>query len=125
MQETRKDQKNQKKSGKYRRLRAFCAAFTLTLCLMALGAGFLIADYNTRRIGFGSGSLRLDVSTQEDRILLSLFGREKAVVLSEEVQEWAGRAWALAPAGWKAEVWLFQGEREAAPALLEWAGAEE
>mgnify|MGYP006910869981 CR=1 FL=1 len=127
MQRTMKVQKNgkvRKKKEKYRRLRAFCAAFTLTLSLLMLGAGFLVADYNTRRIGFGSGSLRLDVSTQEGRILLSLFGREKAVTLSREVQEWVGKVWTLAPAGWKAEVWLLQGEREAAPALLEWVGAD-
>lgn len=127
MQRTMKMQKNEKvrkKKEKYRRLRAFCAAFTLTLSLLMMGAGFLIADYNTRQIGFGSGSLRLDVSTQEGRILLSLFGREKAVALSREVQEWVGKVWTLAPAGWKAEVWLLQGEREAAPALLEWVGAD-
>ena len=79
----------QRKTEKYRRLRAFCAAFTLTFSLLLLGAGFLVADYNTRQMGFGNGSLRLDVTTQEGKILLSLFGRERVVPLSKEVQEWA------------------------------------
>lgn len=113
----------QKKKEKFRRLRVFCAAFTLTFCVLMLGVGFLVADYNTRQVGFGNGSLRLDVSTQEGRIMLNLFGREKAVTLSDEIQEWAGRVWALTPPAWRAEVWLFQSERAAAPALLDWAGA--
>ncbi len=112
-----------KKQEKYRRLRAFCAAFTLTFCLLLMGVGFLIADYNTRQVGFGSGSLRLDISTREGQVLLNLFGREQAVTISDEVQKWAGRLWALTPPAWRAEVWLLQSEREAAPALLDWAGA--
>ena len=99
-----------KKQEKYRRLRAFCAAFTLTFCLLLMGVGFLIADYNTRQVGFGSGSLRLDISTREGQVLLNLFGREQAVTISDEVQKWAGR------------LWLLQSERAAAPALLDWAG---
>ena len=113
-----------KKKEKYRRLRAFCAAFTLTFCLLLLGLGFLVADYNTRQMGFGNGSLRLDISTQEGRLMLNLFGRERAVAVSDEVQDWAGRLWAPTPPAWRAEVWLFQSEREAAPLLLDWAGVD-
>lgn len=113
-----------RKNGSARRLRAFCSAFMLTFCLLLLGAGFLIADYNTRQTETGAGSLRIDVSTQEGRVMLNLFGREKAVTVSDTVRDWAGRAWALAPAGWRAEAWLFEAEREAAPVLLEAVGAQ-
>ena len=48
-----------KKKKSHIRLRAFCSAFMLTCCLLLLGTGFLIADYNTRRMSFGDDELRI------------------------------------------------------------------
>ena len=105
--------------------RAFWSAFMLTLCLLLLGSGFLVADYNTRRMGQGQASLRLDIAVQEQALELDLFGREQTIAWSDTVRDWAGRVWTLLPASLKWEMWLWEGEREAAPALLEAVGVEE
>ena len=36
-----------------RRLRAFLTSFTVTLCVLVLGLGFLEVDARSRQIGFG------------------------------------------------------------------------
>lgn len=46
------------KQPRFRRLKAFGTAFCLTLCLLGMGAGFLVADYNTRKVTFGAAEAR-------------------------------------------------------------------
>ena len=115
-----------KKKTRFRRLKAFGTAFSLTLCLLGLGAGFLIADYNTRRVAFGDSSVRVGYKMSEDgRLLVTAMGREMLMEVPEEVREWSGRLWTLVPARYRAAVWLTEAERAAAPALLELLEPEE
>lgn len=107
----------------FSRLRIFCSTLVLTLCVLLLGLGFIVVDYNTRRVGFGSSSIRIDVTAGEDGIMINLLGREKAIQLSENTQKWAGRAWNLLPPGIRTTLWIFEAEREASPYALEWTGA--
>lgn len=120
--ETQKDQTDSRRHGEksYPRLRIFCSTALLTLCIVLLGIGFIVVDYNTRRVGFGESSLRIDVSTQDGRIMMDLLGREKSVQISENVQKWAGRIWNLVPPNIRATSWIFETEREASPYVLEW-----
>lgn len=122
------DQKNQndaeaENEKSFPRLRVFCSTLVLTLCVLFLGLGFIVVDYNTRRVGLGSSSMRIDVTTQEGRIMINLLGREKAVQVSENAQKWAGRAWNLLPPSIRTTFWIFEAEREATPYALEWTGA--
>lgn len=107
----------------FSRWRVFCSTAVLTFCVLLLGLGFIVVDYNTRRVGFGDSSLRIDVSTDEGKIMLNLLGREKAVQVSGEVQKWAGRIWNLLPPGIRTTFWIFEAERETAPYVLTWTGA--
>lgn len=111
-----------KRKQKYPRFRAFCSAAALTACLLFLGMGFLIADYNTRLLGFGESSLRTDATVKDGEIRIDILGREKDIELSKPMQEWAGRAWALLSPGAHTVVWLYQTECEAVPKLWKWFG---
>ena len=53
----------------HRRLRAFCSVFMLTMCLLLLGCGFLVAEYNTRRTAFGETRLQLPVEFRDGKIV--------------------------------------------------------
>ena len=92
-----------KTEQKRRSRRAFLSAFTLTLCLLLTGAGFLIADYNTRLTGFGDETFTVGV--QQDTPVGG-DGEEPAVT----APGWMDTVWQLLPARWRAAAWLAEGE---------------
>ena len=61
-------------------LRTFGVVFSFTVCLLMAGAGFAIADYNTRSSGVGN-----DAAAAEG-------------------------LWAFLPPSWKASIWMVEGE---------------
>lgn len=103
----------------HRRLRAFCAAFSLTFCLLVLGGGLMVADYNTRRVAFGDSSLRIDYRVADGQLMIDNMGRKEAVPIPQEALDWMGRVWNLLPARWRAAAYLTGAERAAAPAVIE------
>ena len=112
------EQKRKKK--RFRRLKAFGTAFTLTLCLLTMGIGFLVADYNTRRMAFGEEELRTEIRRLDDGTLsLTAFGEKTILELPEDAQAWSGRLWTMLPARWRAALWVTEAERALAPELLE------
>ena len=109
-----------KKNNRFRRLKAFGTAFTLTLCLLTLGMGFLIADYNTRKVAFGEDNLRTEFRRLDNgKVSVTAFGEETVLELPEEMQKWSGRLWTMLPARWRATAWITEAERAVAPELLE------
>ena len=98
-----------KKKKSHIRLRAFCSAFMLTCCLLLLGTGFLIADYNTRRMSFGDDELRIG------GVFLDMLPEET----DDAMQLWSGRLWTAIPARWRAFLWMTEAERAAAEPLIE------
>ena len=111
-----------KNKGKNSRLRAFFTTGLATGFLLLLAAGILLVDYNTRLVGFGESSLRLDITEENGQVQLDLFGRKTEFTLSETVQDWADSAWTLLPPGLKTLFWLYEGEYEGTAGALEWAG---
>lgn len=55
------------KKASRRRWRAFGSAFMLTLCLLILGAGCLVAEYNTRRTAFATPVYRWTIGYRTAR----------------------------------------------------------
>ena len=110
----------QKKKRRWQGIRAFFAAFSLTLCLLGMGIGFLVADYNTRRVTFGEGSLRISIQKLDDgRLSVGTWGQEPAVYeISDDMRAWSGRIWSMLPARWRVSTWLSETERYYAPKLL-------
>ena len=102
------------KQPRFRRLKAFGTAFCLTLCLLGMGAGFLVADYNTRKVTFGAAEARRAIPAPEP-------GR---TALTEEEEAWAGRVWTRLPARWRAAAWLTEAERDFAPSFLDMVNQE-
>lgn len=110
----------QKKKNRFRRWKAFGTAFTLTLCLLTLGLGFLIADYNTRKVAFGEDSVRTEFRRLDNgKLSVTALGEETVLELPEEAQKWSGRLWTMLPARWRATAWITEAERALAPELLE------
>lgn len=109
-----------KKKRRWRGVRAFFTAFSLTLCLLGMGIGFLVADYNTRRVTFGEGSLHINIQRLDDgRLSVAAWGKEPEVYeISDDVRAWSGRIWAMIPARWRVSTWLTETERYYAPQLL-------
>ena len=103
-----------------RRFRTFCSAFMLTLCLLMLGCGFLVVEYNTRRTAFGDSRLQLEVRMEEGRLVTHTPAADTAYLLPEWAEDWAGRAWTLVPARIRAAAWLSEAEQAAAPLALQW-----
>lgn len=93
----------------YRRLRVFCSTFMLTLCMLLLVCGFLVAEYNTRRTAFGETRLRMPY-TQSD-------GEGQP---PDWIREWSGRLQVLVPARVRTAAWLIQGEQALVPSGIEW-----
>ena len=110
-------------SGRGRSLRAFGGAFMLTLCLLLLGCGFLVADYNTQKITFGETYTRSEYRIRNGVLILDSSDGEW-LELPEPYRYWAGVAWNLLPASWRASIGLTQMEKELVPELLEqWGGS--
>lgn len=103
-----------KNQPRFRRLKAFGTAFCLTLCLLGMGVGFLVADYNTRKVTFGAAEARQTLPAPEP-------GRTP---LTEEQEAWAGRLWTIIPARWRAAAWLTEMERDLAPGFLDMINRE-
>ncbi len=110
--------KEKKSSGRYRSLRAFGSAFMLTLSLLLLGCGFLVADYNTQKMTFGEAYTRSEYRVKNGILVLDS-PDEAWLRLPEEYQYWTGLAWNLLPASWRAAAGLVQAEKELVPELLE------
>ena len=118
--ENKEKQQKTPKRNRFRRLKAFGTAFSLTLCLLTMGLGFLLADYNTRRVAFGEDSLRTEFRRRDDgKVSVTAFGEETVLELPEEAQMWVGRLWTMLPARWRAAAWVTEAERALAPELLE------
>ena len=109
-----------KRKSSRRRFRTFCAAFMLTLCLLLLGCGFLVVEYNTRRTAFGDTRLHPTVEMQDGRLMARTADDETAPALPEWAENVVGRAWTLVPARIRAAAWLNEAEQAAAPPLLAW-----
>lgn len=112
-------------SSKHRGLRVFCSTFMLTLCLLVLGSGFLIVDYNSRQTAFGESGVRGRYRVQDDWIVS---GSEAEAARNKELRVWSGRAWLLLPA--RLRLFLLANEAEGAAAQAayayarEWAGGD-
>ena len=104
----------------FRRLRAFCSAFMLTLCVLILGVGFLVVEYNTRRTAFGPSNVRMDYEFEDGRLRILTPASEEPAELPEPVRAWAGRIWAALPARIRAAVWPTEAQQAAAPAVIRW-----
>ena len=91
-----------KRDDRRRSRRAFWCAFALTLCVLLTGAGFLVADYNTRLTGFGDVTLSAGLQQETP-----LDGEEEPVLTEPG---WLDAAWQLLPARWRVAVWVAEGE---------------
>lgn len=80
-------------------VRTFLAAFNITLCVILIGGGFLVADINTRAVTFGDGTLSYAVSAG-DALRQLPGGEEESAAL-----------WDLLPAPLRAVTWVLEGER--------------
>lgn len=88
---------------RFRRLRAFAAAFCLTLCLLLFGSGLLWADVNTRAVAF-----------DDARVAYALDAGDRLRTAAEEGMG-GGAFW---PAPFRVWNWLLNAERVAADWLL-------
>lgn len=114
-----------RRSGRGRSLRAFGGAFMLTLCLLLLGSGFLVADYNTKKMTFGETYTRSEYRIKNGILVLDSSDGEW-LALPEEYRHWTGIAWNLLPARWRASAFLAQSEQELVPEFLEkWISSAE
>ncbi len=96
------------KKTRHSRLRIlFVSAFT-TFCILFMCAGFMIADYNSRKMGFGYGSLRIDVYAAEEQVKANILGRKQTLDITESTEKWAGRIWNLLPPGVRAVFWFLK-----------------
>ncbi len=109
---------NSKKS--HRNLRAFCSAFMLTLCLLILGSGLLVAEYNTRRTAFGQTRIRMEYVYEDGKLHLYTPATEKEYQLPQTAQAMVGRAWTLLPARVRVAAWATEAQQAAAPYILHW-----
>ena len=98
----------------HRRLRAFCSVFMLTMCLLLLGCGFLVAEYNTRRTAFGETRLQLPYEFRDGKIVARTAEDEEATALPDWAQELAGYGWRLIPARSRAAALITEAQQEAA-----------
>lgn len=104
----------------FRRLRAFCSAFMLTLCVLILGVGFLVVEYNTRRTAFGPSNVRMDYEFEDGKLRILTPASEEPAELPEPIRVWAARIWAALPARIRAAVWPAEAQQAAAPAVIRW-----
>ena len=74
-------------------LRTFGVVFSFTVCLLMAGAGFAIADYNTRSSGVGNDAAALEAQSP----------------LNEPLKENDPGPADAAPS-WKASIWMVEGE---------------
>lgn len=93
---------------RFRRTRAFCAAFMLTLCLVLIGGGFLLADANTRAVTFGDGSLTY-AAAGGDYLRYAMGG---------DTASSTPMLWDLLPARVRAVTWILEWERTVAGWLI-------
>ena len=107
-----------RKKDRKRNFRIFFRTAFICCFLFILGAGFIIADYNTRRVGFGNGSMRLEVAANQDGVYINMFGRESTFIVPKEAGKWIGRVWNVLPPSVRAAFWLFEGECDAAAEII-------
>lgn len=92
-------------SHRHRSCRLFGVVFSLTVCILLTGAGFVIADYNTRSTGVGDEAGLLTAHSSLDEAL-DPDGPEASVPAGEA----AGKIWPFLPVTWKAGIWMAEGE---------------
>ncbi len=109
---------NRKPKQRNTNFRVFWRAALTCFFLLILITGFIIADYNTRQVGFGSGSMRIEIFTKEDSVYVNMLGREQAYEMSEQLSKWTGRLWNVLPPVIRAMFWMFEGECVAATEVL-------
>jgi hypothetical protein len=108
-----------KNKPRHPRLRVFFVTAFFTFMIFMMGMGFLIADYNSRKMAFGDGSLRIDIYAEKNSVTVNILGREQRLEIPEQAGRWAGRVWNLLPPAVRAAVWIFQGECDAVSEILE------
>ena len=64
----------------------FFTAFFLTLAVFACGAGFLVVDRNTRRIGYSNEGVTLAMSSTDKQLDLTILGHSVSVPTQPFVQ---------------------------------------
>ncbi|MDD2417802.1 MAG: hypothetical protein PHR24_03525 [Oscillospiraceae bacterium] len=109
--------KDTKKGRNNKRVRLIFLTWIMSFFLLVMLAGFIIADYNSRRVGFGDESLRFDISAQQGQFTINMFGRESTFEISDEVSKWTGRVWHILPPGIRAAFWTFEYETQATQQL--------
>ena len=107
-------------SNAHRSLRAFCSAFMLTVCLLLLGSGLLVAEYNTRRTAFGQTRLRVEYEYEDGLLRIYTPAQEQQYELPPAVEQTAACLWALVPARVRAAAWFTEAQQAAAPYALQW-----
>lgn len=95
---------------RWRRTRAFCAAFALTACVLSVGAGLLIADINTRRMTYGDSGFQMDYAIAAGEALTQPVLGTASYEAGEEPSA-AQRLFQLLPARVRACAWLLEAER--------------
>ena len=79
-----------------------------------MGTGFLVADYNTRRMTFGAAAARGSIPVPDPG----------QTPLTKEQEAIAGRLWTVLPARWRTAAWITEAERAWAPDLIEFVNRE-
>lgn len=109
-----------RKNHKHRGFHVFCSTFMLTLCLLVLGTGFLVVDYNSRQTAFGENGVRGRYRVQDDWLVS---GSEAEAARNRELRVWSGRAWLLLPA--RLRLFILAGEAEGAAAKAAYTYAQD
>ena len=86
-------------------LRTFGVVFSFTVCLLMAGAGFAIADYNTRSSGVGNDAAALEAQAPLNEPL-----KENDPGPADAAKTAAEGLWAFLPPSWKASIWMVEGE---------------
>lgn len=106
------------KRNKKRNFRVFFKTASVLCLLLVIAAGFIIADYNTRCVGMGNGSMRMEISLKRDSVYLNILGRERTFEVPDEISKWTGRIWNVMSPSVRAACWLFDGGCDAAARIM-------
>lgn len=111
---------NPTRKNPHRSLRAFCSTFMLTLCLLLLGSGLLVAEYNTRRTVFGQTRMRMECEYEDGRLRIYTPAADREYELPPAIEQTAGHLWTLLPARVRTAAWVTEAQQAAAPYALRW-----
>lgn len=102
-----------------RRWRVFGGTFMTTFCLLLLGAGFLVVDYNTRLVTTGGEDTPLPYRMKDGLIRVENPENRELLTLPPSYAAWVERAWSVLPARWRAAAWVIQAENMTIPWILD------